>query len=244
MTIVLSSISQPLSGKSAHRPERRGARLSLVVLPALLALSGGAHAAAASATQAANNLVRQLSAIQSISANFEQNTVLSSPRKATTSKPMPQHMNQTFRGVMKVARPGNFYWETTSPSRQLITTTGKTVWIYDPDLQQVVKQTLDDQVANTPALLLSGNTQQIMQAYTISQPDASKTYYSLTPKNREGAFERLLISFAGKTPTQMILQDSMGQTTTIRFSQVKLNSRLPAGTFQFVPPKGTDIIEQ
>ncbi len=24
-------------------------------------------------------------------------------------------MNQTFKGVMKVARPGKFYWETTAP---------------------------------------------------------------------------------------------------------------------------------
>ncbi|MDB9687970.1 outer membrane lipoprotein chaperone LolA, partial [Acinetobacter baumannii] len=68
-----------------------------------------------------------------------------------------QHMNQTFKGSMKVERPGKFYWETVSPSKQTIVTSGKTVWIYDPDLQQAVRQSLDDQVADTPALLLSGN---------------------------------------------------------------------------------------
>lgn len=70
---------------------------------------------------------------------------------------------------MKVERPGKFYWETVSPSKQTIVTSGKTVWIYDPDLQQAVRQSLDDQVADTPALLLSGNTNQIMKSYRYPQ---------------------------------------------------------------------------
>lgn len=221
-------------------------KLDAKVLGVTLALTftSQSWAAPASPTVATNNLVKQLSAIQSISANFEQTSTVSTPRPRLSNQPRPQHMNQTFRGIMKVARPGQFYWQTTSPSRQTIVTAGKTVWIYDPDLQQVVKQSLDDQVANTPALLLSGNTQQIMQAYEISQPDANKTYYRLKPKNKEGAFEQLYLSFAGKKPTQMILVDTMGQTTTIKFNQVSLNPRLPASTFKFVPPQGTDIIEQ
>lgn len=208
-----------------------------------------AFAAPATAQQATNNLVKQLSGIQSLTANFNQTTKVTTARATTQqakkNAPTPQHMNQTFSGVMKVARPGKFYWETTKPAKQTIVTTGKSVWIYDPDLQQAVKQSLDDQVANTPALLLSGNTQEIMQAYDIAQPDASKTYYSLTPKNKESAFERLLISFgANKAPSLMILEDSMGQTTTIQFNNVKLNAKIPTSTFNFTPPKGTDIIEQ
>ncbi|KAA8731887.1 outer membrane lipoprotein chaperone LolA [Acinetobacter qingfengensis] len=203
-----------------------------------------ANAAPATAQQATNNLVKQLSGIQSLSANFTQTTKLTSGKKQT-NKPAPQHMNQTFTGTMKVARPGKFYWETLRPAKQTIVTTGKTVWIYDPDLQQAVKQSLDEQIANTPALLLSGNAQQIMQAYHISQPDAKKTYYSLTPKNREGAFNRLLISFgANNAPTTMILEDSMGQTTQVNFSNVKVNPTLNQSIFNFTPPKGTDIIEQ
>ncbi len=34
-------------------------------------------------------------------------------------------MNQTFKGSMKVERPGKFYWETVSPSKQTIVTSGK-----------------------------------------------------------------------------------------------------------------------
>lgn len=230
--------------KSAFQKTAYAITVSTLVATPILATQ--TYAAAASSQQATSSLVSQLSAIQNLSADFEQSTKLTNPK--TTQKknqPMPQHMNQSFTGQMKVARPGKFYWKTIKPAEQTIVTTGQSVWIYDPDLQQAVKQQLDDQVANTPALLLSGNTKQIMQAYEISQPDASKTYYSLKPKNSEGAFERLLISFGkNKAPSLMILQDSMGQTTTIKFKNVKLNANIDQSVFNFTPPKGTDIIEQ
>lgn len=220
--------------------------ISAVMLSPSLALQS-ALAAPATTQQATQNLIKQLSGIQNIQANFSQSTKLTKPNTNTAQRnqPAPQHMNQTFSGVMKVARPGKFYWETLKPAKQTIATTGKVIWIYDPDLEQAVKQSLDEQVANTPALLLSGNAQDIMNAYDVSQPDAKKTYYSLKPKDKEGAFERLLLSFgANNSPTLMILEDSMGQTTTIKFSQVKLNSQFDQSIFNFSPPKGTDIIEQ
>ncbi|WP_139852791.1 outer membrane lipoprotein chaperone LolA [Acinetobacter pullicarnis] len=203
-------------------------------------------ATAASEQQATRNLVQQLSNIKSFSANFEQTTKATAGTKpAQRTGLSAQHMNQTFVGEMKVERPGKFYWETKTPAKQTIVTSGKTVWIYDPDLQQAVRQTLDDQVANTPALLLSGNTAQIMQAYRVAQPDQSKTYYRLYPRVKDSAFQSLTISFGtNKAPNMMVLLDSLGQTTSIRFNNVKVNPSIPASVFNFTPPKGTDIINQ
>ncbi|OTH00529.1 outer membrane lipoprotein chaperone LolA [Acinetobacter sp. ANC 4973] len=220
--------------------------LGAATLAPLMSTTVFAAPVAASEQQATANLVKQLGGIHSLSANFEQTTKATSASKAPQKKGLTgQHMNQTFKGVMKVARPGKFFWETTSPSKQTIVTSGKTVWIYDPDLQQAVRQSLDDQVANTPALLLSGNTNQIMQSYRVTQPDKTKTYYTLLPKDRDGAFQSLTISFgANKAPSLMILEDSLGQTTYVRFNNVKLNPSIAASTFNFAPPKGTDIIDQ
>ena len=220
--------------------------LGAATLAPLMSTTVFAAPVAASEQQATANLVKQLGGIHSLSANFEQTTKATSGSKAPQKKGLTgQHMNQTFKGVMKVARPGKFFWETTSPSKQTIVTSGKTVWIYDPDLQQAVRQSLDDQVANTPALLLSGNNSQIMQSYRVTQPDKTKTYYTLLPKDRDGAFQSLTISFgANKAPSLMILEDSLGQTTYVRFNNVKLNPAIAASTFNFAPPKGTDIIDQ
>lgn len=220
--------------------------LGVATLAPVISTTVFAAPVAASEQQATANLVKQLSNIKSLSANFEQTTKATVATKAPQKKGLTgQHMNQTFKGMMKVARPGKFFWETTSPSKQTIVTTGKTVWIYDPDLQQAVRQSLDDQVANTPALLLSGNTSQIMNAYRVTQPDKGKTYYTLYPKDRDGAFQSLTISFGvNKAPSLMILEDSLGQTTQVRFNNVKVNPTIPASTFNFTPPKGTDIIDQ
>jgi outer membrane lipoprotein carrier protein len=92
---------------------------------------------------------------------------------------------------------------------------------------------------------LSGNTNSIMQAYKVTQPDQTKTYYTLTPKAKDTAFQDLTISFGAQgAPALMILNDSLGQVTTVRFNHVAKNVSIPASVFNFVPPKGTDIIDQ
>ncbi|QER38883.1 outer membrane lipoprotein chaperone LolA [Acinetobacter suaedae] len=219
--------------------------LSAITLAPVVSIQASAAPVAASAQQATTSLVQQLSGLQRFTADFEQTTKVSNNKAVQKRGLTAQHMNQTFKGVMKVERPGKFYWETTSPAKQTIVTSGKTVWIYDPDLQQAIRQNLDDQVANTPALLLSGNTSQIMQSYRVTQPDRTKLYYTLYPKQDDSTFQSLTISFgANKAPNLMILQDSLGQTTYVRFSNLKVNQAIPASVFNFEPPKGTDIIDQ
>lgn len=202
-------------------------------------------AVAGTEQQATQQLVNLLSNLNSMTANFEQKTISTNTKSVKQKQSLTQHMNQTFTGQMKVERPGKFFWQTNSPAKQTIVTSGSTVLIYDPDLKQVIRKKLDIQVANTPALLLSGNTSKIMQTYQVTQPDAGKMFYTLYPKNNEGAFQSLWISFASnKAPIQMVLQNNMGQVTHIKFSQVKVNQKIPAATFNFTPPKGTDIIDQ
>lgn len=221
------------------------ATLSAMTLAPVMSTQVFAAPVAASTQQATTSLVQQLSGLQRLTADFEQTTKVSNNKNVQKKGLTAQHMNQTFKGVMKVERPGKFYWETTSPAKQTIVKTGKVVWIYDPDLQQAVRQSLDDQIANTPALLLSGNTNQIMQSYRVTQPDRTKLYYTLYPKQEDSAFQSMTISFgANKAPNLMVLQDSLGQTTYVRFSNIKVNPTIPASVFNFEPPKGTDIIDQ
>lgn len=199
----------------------------------------------AQATTNLNSLLRKMSSLQ---ANFNQTT------KATTpTKPLPAqkqmglkstHLGQTFSGVMQVKRQGLFRWETTSPMKQLIVTSGKTVWIYDPDLQQATRQTLDEQMSNTPALLLSGNAAQMMKSYKVTQPNNAVPYFVLYPRAKDGVFESLAIRFENYMPSQMVLSDSLGQQTTVNFTDTKLNPVIANSQFQFVPPKGVDVIDQ
>lgn len=203
---------------------------------------------AATPAQATKNLNGLLSKLSSLQANFNQTTKATAP-----TKPLPAqkqmglkstHLGQTFSGVMQVKRQGLFRWETTSPMKQLIVTSGKTVWIYDPDLQQATRQTLDEQMSNTPALLLSGNSTQMMKSYKVTQPNNAVPYFVLYPRTKDGVFESLAIRFENDMPSQMVLSDSLGQQTTVNFTETKLNPVIASSQFQFVPPKGVDVIDQ
>lgn len=175
------------------------------------------------------NLAKLLGNVKSMSADFNQTTKGS---KTTT-----------FTGSMSMERPNKFRWDIKSPSEQLIVANANTLWVYDKDLMQATRQSTNDQVGETPALLLSGNPNQIAQNFSVTQPVAGKNYYVLTPKKSTN-FQSLSISFNSGKPVMMVLNDNLGQTTTIRFSNIKMNGKIPANTFSFTPPAGVDVIEQ
>lgn len=200
---------------------------------------------AATQAQATKNLNGLLKKLSSLQANFNQTTKATASTKTVKQQGLKStHLGQTFSGVMQVKRQGLFRWETTSPMKQLIVTSGKTVWIYDPDLQQATRQTLDEQMSNTPALLLSGNSAQMMKSYKVTQPNNAVPYFVLYPRAKDGVFESLAIRFENNVPSQMVLSDSLGQQTTVNFTDAKLNPVIANSQFEFVPPKGVDVIDQ
>ncbi len=176
------------------------------------------------------NLNKLLSATKSMTADFSQTT-----KGAKTT---------TFSGKMAVERPNKFRWETTSPASQLIVANGNTLWVYDKDLAQATRQSTSNQVGETPALLLSGNPSSIANNFNVSQPAAGKNYFLLTPKSSNANFKSLSISFNKGRPVMMVLNDNLGQTTSIRFSNINLNGKIAASQFTFTPPAGTDVIDQ
>ncbi|WP_227672109.1 outer membrane lipoprotein chaperone LolA [Psychrobacter urativorans] len=203
---------------------------TLGVAAPMVALTQTANAAPATSLVAAQRLNKLLTNTKSMSANFTQTT------KGASSG--------TFKGSMSVQRPNNFRWETKSPSEQLIVANGSSMWIYDKDLEQATKQNVDSQVGNTPALLLSGDPSKIDKNFKITQPYATKNYYVLYPKSNNASFKSLSVSFNGGKPVMMVLNDTLGQTTSIKFNSIKLNPSIGSSQFKFTPPKGVDVINQ
>ena len=203
---------------------------TLGVAAPMIALTQSATAAPADNLVAAKRLNKLLTNTKSMTADFTQTT------KGAT--------NGTFKGSMSVQRPNNFRWETKSPSEQLIVANGNSMWIYDKDLEQATKQGVDSQVGNTPALLLSGDPSKIDKNFKITQPYENKNYYVLYPKSSDASFKDLSVSFSGGKPVMMVLNDTLGQTTSIKFSGIKMNPSISSNQFKFTPPKGVDVINQ
>ncbi len=152
---------------------------------------------------------------------------------------------QETKGQMAVKRPGLFYWHTDAPQEQVVVSDGQNVTLWDPDLEQATIKKLDQRLTQTPALLLSGDISKIGQSYDItSKQQGDVMDFELRPKTKDTLFDSLRLSFRGGLINDMQLIDSVGQRTNIMFTGVKANESIPASKFEFVVPKGADVIKE
>ncbi|MGS2716667.1 outer membrane lipoprotein chaperone LolA [Eionea flava] len=162
---------------------------------------------------------------------------------------------QASKGIFSLKRPGYFYWETTAPFPQLLVSDLNTIWLYDPDLEQVSVKPYDEKISQTPALLLSGDVNKVSDAYRVEKlnvdaqtnsevfSDNPVTVFALFPKQPQTLFTQLLVEFTGDQLASMQLHDSLGQVTTFAFSQGVYNQAIANEQFTFTPPDGVDVIQ-
>ena len=152
---------------------------------------------------------------------------------------------QETAGELSLKRPGLFRWHTDQPMEQLLVSNGKKVWLYDPDLEQVTVQTLDQRLTHTPALLLSGDVSQIRENFDIDYKEGGNVVdFILKPKAKDSLFDSLRLSFRNRVLNDMQLIDSIGQRTNILFLNVKMNEPVDDGLFSFDIPQGADVIQE
>lgn len=151
-----------------------------------------------------------------------------------------QTLLQQSNGVMYAARPGKLHWQSDEPYVELIVVDGEHIWRYEEDLQQVVLSPYEGDLGATPALLLSGDVSSIAERYTVSKSDGQ---YQLLPRDDQSLFRAMGVRFEQDKLVALVMEDSLGQTTVLEFSDIELNSNLDATLFVFEPPPGVDILK-
>lgn len=149
---------------------------------------------------------------------------------------------QQSSGDVWLQRPNRFRWDYRQPYPQLIVGDGSRVWIYDSELEQVTVKELDRAVGSAPALVLSGG-RDLTEKFKLRELPARDglQWVELTPVETEADFQRVEIGFADALQS-MVLHDNFGQTTRIRFHDVRLNQRLEPALFRFEVPDGADVV--
>ena len=147
---------------------------------------------------------------------------------------------QQSEGLFQVAQPNNLRWIVEQPMPQQVISNGLTLWLYDPDLEQVIVKPFDASIESTPAILFSGDLTRLDSAYFIHQ--LSPDVFQLTPEQEGSLFSELQIIFVDQLPASISLTDSLEQVTRITFSDVRLNPSLPAALFEFEIPGDIDVI--
>ncbi|WP_228259089.1 MULTISPECIES: outer membrane lipoprotein chaperone LolA [unclassified Marinobacter] len=151
---------------------------------------------------------------------------------------------QETRGTLKAKRPGLFYWETAAPLSQFIVSDGETVEVYDPDLEQVTIHKLDDRVQSTPALLLSGEVDNLDETYEVSQSRIGELTqeFTLVPKGADSLFISLRLSFFDGELQEMRMEDSLAQISILSFDSIELNKNVDQKAFTLEYPEEVDVI--
>lgn len=144
-------------------------------------------------------------------------------------------------GKFELRHPGKFRWEVNKPYQQLLISTGKELWIYEPDIDSVTVNDLEQQLGATPALLLSSDRQSLINSFHINAKSINE--YVLTPKDLGANFEQIELRFANDVLVELNLQDSLGSHTQVLFTDAKTNIKLDDARFQFTPPENADLID-
>lgn len=149
----------------------------------------------------------------------------------------------TSSGEVDIVRPGRFNWSYQTPYRQRIVSDGKTLWVYDADLEQVTINDVDLGAVDSPGRLLGDDVD--VDASFVVETLPSKDgvdWLKLTPKAAEQQFNEIELGLRDGTVVAMRLKDNLGQTTAISFSAIERGAKIAPETFRFEPPSGVDVI--
>ena len=151
---------------------------------------------------------------------------------------------ESAEGVFKLAKPGKMLWHIIQPMEQKLVSDGTVLWIYDPDLEQVVIESFTDKIKTTPITLLTGDVTDLDERYTIALKETAKDtlLFTLTPSNSSSLFSRIAIEFVASVPQSIAIMDTFDQRTVIEFGELSVNPPLDDAIFSFIIPNQVDVI--
>lgn len=198
---------------------------ALTIFPAL--------AFAQEASEIVSKLQKKYESIDSIKADFTQEV---------TSKGMPAMKSE---GKVWLRKPGKMRWEYKKPARDLIVSDGKTIWLFQPDLNQVIERKASTAASSMATDFLSGiGSLEKEFDVKLSEVEAINHVLILTPRQEQPGLSKLILevdkekSIVEKT----IITDHFGNQTSVAFDNVKLNASIKDSLFRYAPPKGAKVV--
>lgn len=191
-----------------------------------------------------DSLALFLKQTRSMRADFVQ--VVAAPAKeGRPSKP------KTSSGSFAFVRPSVFRFDYNKPFVQNIVADGKNLWLFDADLNQVTVRSQAQALGSTPASLIASASDLATlgkEFELLAAPsEAGVDWVVAKPKVKDSSLQQVRIGLR-REDGQMVLAhldivDAFGTRSQMRFDKVDVNpSQLTASQFNFVPPKGADVV--
>ena len=183
-----------------------------------------------------SRLAALLADVTSFRSQFEQ-TVLSRFGEAL----------QTTTGSLHWQQPGRLRWEVDDPYAQLLLADGESLWIFDPDLEQVTVQPLAEAIEGSPAMLLTGLASDMLPHFAVRTaqppPASGGVRFVLEPRDDTSIFRDATLTFSPDGVLAALdIVDHLDQITRIAFAEATVNPALDPQLFVFDVPAGVDIV--
>ena len=151
---------------------------------------------------------------------------------------------KTSSGEFAFNRPRQFRFDYQKPFVQTIVTDGKTLWMFDADLNQVTQHPQATALNATPASLVASSTsiaalQKQFRLENIPAKDKLE-WVKAVPRQTDTQIKEILIGFDAKQLRRLEILDSFGQRSVMEFSPFTASTTKTS--FRFRPPAGADII--
>lgn len=219
----------------------RFGRLPLQLPVLLLLMGGGLRPAGAvpSLDEAVRSLEGTYQKVVDLRASF---------RQAAFNRMMNQTVEAT--GTLYLKKPGKLRWEYLTPTPQEIVSDAKRLWVYTPELKQVNVTDAPEALAGPAGTFLQGlgQVREFFHARFLNPVQPTDTdgnvVLDLTPKQPRPLLARLVVAVDPKTwlVRTAIVHDELGNTVTVRFGAITVNSGLADTLFTFVPPAGVTVV--
>ncbi len=232
------------------RPGGTWRRAALIVLMACI----GQMSLLEQATAAAARAAAQQQSLVGAAAGAKMRTLLGGKptiqaRFAQTVIDANGAVIQRSLGTFTAQQPRQLHWQVQSPAAQLLITDGSSIWLYDPDLQQVTVDKLDAISAEAPMLVLSGQVDSLLSKFDLvgegrGQDWTFRLQVRRGAANRGSGFQAVSVRVVGGDIASMRVEDALAQRTELVFTDVRHPPRVDTKLFRFVIPPGTEVVRR
>jgi outer membrane lipoprotein carrier protein len=199
----------------------------------------GSDAQEACRQRAVAAVQRRYESIRDLRARFVQTTRAASVGDRASEK-------TTSRGSVVVAKPSRMRWSYETPEPSLVISDGKTLWIYDPAFAEAQRMPADGAFFSGAALqfLLGRGDMEKEFAIRLVSCEEKAVELELTPREPTSYEKLFLVANPGTGDVfRTRIDDLLGNSTVVEFSDLQVNLDPPADLFRFEPPANVRVID-
>ena len=184
-------------------------------------------------------------ALGKLQGRYEDTKTMEADFKQTVESPTLATPLKTS-GKVAFEKPNHMRWDYDPPDQQTIVGDGQSLWLYQPDMNQVIKAPLGEAFqASTPLTFLSGLGQLERDFTATLESETPDTWVlHLVPK-KDAALGTLGLTVrkSDATIVEARITDAAGTTTRIAFTNERRNETIERARFSFTPPPGVDVVK-